>query len=195
MIKSISNILTLYIVDRGIVKKEDYTVYRYGMQAGIEILLCFISGIIVSKIFNMLVESIVFFGVFIPLRTIAGGFHFKKFYVCYFFSIISQMVVLQIGQFNIINDCMECILLVLMLVVLYRVAMSNMINKCYNSDEINHYANHLKVFSFFIIIIMIIAILNETSYGNIIIATVILELISVIIERIELKCQKKQEIR
>lgn len=78
--------LTKYIVEKNIAFNEDYEIYKYGFQVGLEILFFMVTIIFVAMKKGMFWECVLFFGVFVPLRSLVGGFHMKSYCSCYFMS-------------------------------------------------------------------------------------------------------------
>ena len=54
-----------YILDKGAIEKEDYEIYQYGLQTGLEMLSCLIVALLLSLRLKMFDEFIVFFSIFI----------------------------------------------------------------------------------------------------------------------------------
>lgn len=67
-------------------KKEDQDLIIYGLTMGREIVVNFITLILMGLSSNSIVEGIVFYISFSAIRTYAGGYHCKKGMNCYIFS-------------------------------------------------------------------------------------------------------------
>lgn len=76
-----------------------YNIYQYGMQVALEIGLSFITSIVICCIWGKIAEGIIFFAIFIPLRSYLGGFHMKSYGVCYICSCVTLVAVLGLSSF------------------------------------------------------------------------------------------------
>ncbi len=88
------------LVRKKYIEEKMYSIYQYGLQMALEIGCSFITSIIICCIWGKIIEGIIFFVVFIPLRSYLGGFHMKSYWVCYICSCISLIVVLWLGSFT-----------------------------------------------------------------------------------------------
>lgn len=76
----IARILTDYVIYKGMVKEEERSIYEYGFVVAMETGLSLIIIFFVAGILHMVVEGILFFIVFIPLRSYAGGLHLEHYW-------------------------------------------------------------------------------------------------------------------
>lgn len=74
-----------------------YNIYQYGMQMALEIGLSFITSVVICCIWGKIVEGIIFFVIFIPLRSYLGGFHMKSYRACYICSCVTLVAVLALS--------------------------------------------------------------------------------------------------
>lgn len=77
-----------------VISSDDRDIYRYGVQQGCVLLLNLLSIITIGLLCGMLIESILFMLVFVPLRTYAGGYHAKTHIRCYVYSMLTIAVIL-----------------------------------------------------------------------------------------------------
>lgn len=96
--RRLSEKLTGYIIKTGVVSEESYAIYQYGFQIGLEMLWCFVMCLSIALYLRMIPEFIVFTGIFILLRTYAGGVHLDSFWACFICSISVQTLVLLIDS-------------------------------------------------------------------------------------------------
>ena len=82
--KRLSEKLTAYVINAGVVSEELYAVYQYGFQIGLEMLCCFAFCLGIAIYLHMILQFIVFTGIFMLLRTYAGGIHLNSFGACFF---------------------------------------------------------------------------------------------------------------
>lgn len=95
--KWLSEKLTNYVIKTGVVSKELYAVYQYGFQIGLEMFCCFTACFIIAIYLHIISEFIIFTGIFIMLRTYAGGIHLNCFGSCLICSVVVQTVALLIS--------------------------------------------------------------------------------------------------
>lgn len=90
MVNKITAYLTNYIFKSGLIDRTEYGIYQYGFKLCIEISIVLSTCLLISLVGGMgiFVQSLFFFTIFIPLRRYGGGFHFKKFRSCFYFSVI-----------------------------------------------------------------------------------------------------------
>ena len=75
--KKIANYLTDYICKKGIIKEEDYSIYNYGFQSGLELSFCLCICFIIAVIMGAFYEGFILWGIFLCVRSYAGGVHLK----------------------------------------------------------------------------------------------------------------------
>ena len=78
--------MTDRLVSAELIRPEDSSLYQYGLQQGLFMLLNFLTTIVVGLLFQMLWQSILFSLVYMPLRMNAGGYHARTPLRCYVFS-------------------------------------------------------------------------------------------------------------
>ena len=79
--KRVFAFLTDYLIKKGLVQEEDRPIYEYGFQILIEIFLWVLCCTIIAALTCSLIELCIFFIIFFPIRSYAGGFHFRYFKV------------------------------------------------------------------------------------------------------------------
>lgn len=81
------------------IEESMYNIYQYGLQMTLEIGCSFITSIIVCYIWGKVIEGILFFVIFIPLRSYLGGFHMKSYWACFICSLVTLIAVLGLSPF------------------------------------------------------------------------------------------------
>lgn len=74
--------LTDYIINKEIICKESYEIYRYGMLTGLEMTLCMVICSIIAIHLKSFSEFTVLIMVFFSLRAYVGGIHLKHYPAC-----------------------------------------------------------------------------------------------------------------
>lgn len=83
----------------GIIESEDKSLYSYGLQQGLTILLNITTTIILGCIFRKVIQAILFTVLYMPLRRFAGGYHAKTPMRCYIYSSLLITLVLMLSQY------------------------------------------------------------------------------------------------
>ena len=98
--ENISKKLSDLLLENHYIEKSQYPIYQYGLQMAFEIGFSFISSIIICCICGKIIEGIIFFITFIPLRSYLGGFHMKSYIACYICSCIALIGALKLSSLN-----------------------------------------------------------------------------------------------
>ncbi len=136
--KQLSEKLTRYVIKTGAVSEELYAVYQYGFQIGLEMLCCFAVCLGIAVYLQMILEFAVFTGIFMLLRTYAGGVHMNSFGACFICSVAVQTVTLLIDskyKFSVTNAWI--IILVSTILILKSAPVEN-VNRRLDRDEKEH---------------------------------------------------------
>ena len=96
--KRVFAFLTDYLIKKGLVQEEDRPIYEYGFQILIEIFLWVLCCTIIAALTCSLIELCIFFIIFFPIRSYAGGFHFRKFSVCLPFSCTTFLIIIYLSR-------------------------------------------------------------------------------------------------
>ena len=94
----LSKKLVDYVINVGAVPKESYAIYQYGFQIGLEMILSFGVCLGMAIYLHMIPEFVVFTGIFMLLRTYAGGVHLNSFGACLTCSATVQTLILLINN-------------------------------------------------------------------------------------------------
>ena len=73
--EKIAKKLTDYYMRKGLINEKDTAIYQFGWQVSIEIFISIIASVGIALYLKMFPEMIFLGGIFIPLRTWAGGVH------------------------------------------------------------------------------------------------------------------------
>ncbi|RAU96859.1 hypothetical protein DQG13_20120 [Paenibacillus sp. YN15] len=123
MIQQLVNHLTREIIKRGVAKKEEIPVIRYGLQMIVEITLIAFSMLAVAVIMDQTREAVAWMGTVIIIRSLKGGKHAKTFQQCYLITVgtfvTSMLVVDGIPTSQKLQlSCWICFMFILLLYVL-----------------------------------------------------------------------------
>lgn len=108
MIDFISRKVACYLCDN---KNDEYELYKYATYIVLSAILNIITVVILGVIFDLIIESIVFYLSFIAIRKFAGGYHAKTPVNCYIFSVISISVILALMRLMIRINCLNLLII------------------------------------------------------------------------------------
>ena len=78
--KKIAKKLADYVIQKGTIEEEEREIYEYGFSIATEMLLCILVCFSISMTLHTFVEGLLFFAIFIPLRSYAGGLHLSNYW-------------------------------------------------------------------------------------------------------------------
>ena len=94
MINKLSSLISSKFVEHNIISKSVKDVYRYGIEITISSIIGFVITCLIGLLFRMLMQTMLFYVIFILLRSMTGGYHAKTYLKCNFiFSIITLWIV------------------------------------------------------------------------------------------------------
>lgn len=191
--KYLSEKMTDYVIKSGVISERSYPVYQYGFQIGLEMLSCFLVSFCLSMWLHMISDFVVFTGVFMLLRTYAGGLHLNSFFGCFICSTAVQTIILMINaQYTIILPVAWGIILISTVLILKNAPVQN-INRELDADEKEHCKNvTMKI----IIGVLIFSVGCTAVRGNHIVSlislTILIVLVSQYLGMIKYNIQKKR---
>lgn len=136
--KRLSEKLTGYVIKAGAVSEELYAVYQYGFQIGLEMLCCLVVCLSIAVYLHMIPEFIVFTGIFMLLRTYAGGVHLDNFGKCFICSVAVQMLVLFINSKYKFAVTAAWSIIIICAILILKAAPVESINRKLECDEKKH---------------------------------------------------------
>ena len=112
------------LIEKEISKSEDKDLIVYGLCTGIEVCFNIITTIVLGFLFEMVIESLVFFLSFSLIRTNAGGYHCQKAINCYLLSSGIVTLVLAMVRFTPkeFTHIVGVIILIISILILIRLA-------------------------------------------------------------------------
>jgi len=160
------------MVAEGIVDKEEADVYEYGLQIFLELLLCLGTCFFVAFSFHVFLEMALFFLIFIPLRSYAGGLHLESFWSCYLLSCLTFSGVIVAAKCIELSFAVSIPAIVLLLLSVYFMYPVENANREVDSDEDRYFRNKLLQFLFLDgVIVIIFFALSKKEYIQIIMLT------------------------
>lgn len=151
-----ADIITKYLLDTGVISKDDSSIYRYGIQMGIELLASIIASFLIAVYLGMIPECIFFFAIFIPLRSYAGGIHLDKYWQCFLCSSGVLCVVLLLAKYVELNSASMLIMSLIAIVLIQKIGPSGNKNRTLDYEEKVFFSARLQKASFGILILTFI---------------------------------------
>lgn len=194
--KRLSEKLTGYIIKTGTVSEELYAVYQYGFQIGLEMLCCFVICLSIAIYLHMIPEFIIFTGIFMLLRTYAGGVHLNSFLACLICSVTVQNLVLFIDSTWILPTVIAWVITLISISLIWKCAPVENVNRELDSNEKEHCKKVtmrilIGVFSF----TCICTLYGAEKIVSLVAWTVLVILISQYIGVVKYKIEKSKERR
>lgn len=90
--ETLADRITIYLIEKGAINDDDYAIYKYGLQTGMETCICLCTCAIIATYLGVIGEFFIIALTFCPLRTFVGGIHMKHFFACYLSSVIIIIV-------------------------------------------------------------------------------------------------------
>ena len=90
--KSISKYISDILWNKGIIQKEDIDSCKYGLDIFFSSFIEIFSILVISAIVGNIIETILLFTAFIPLRIYAGGYHADTKIRCYILSLLMYII-------------------------------------------------------------------------------------------------------
>ncbi len=144
----IAESLTSYVIYKGTIKETDRNVYEYGFTIMMELGLFVLASLFIMLHLHMFAEGILFFLIFSPLRSYAGGLHLEKYHSCLILSCLTFYGILLLVKnfcFPVYLSFIAICLLELAVYALYPVENAN---RKVNEEESAYFRKKLKRFLF-----------------------------------------------
>lgn len=191
--KFLSGKITDYIVKSGAISEESYAIYQYGFQIGLEMLSCFLVSLFIALYLHMIPQFIVFTGVFIFLRTFAGGMHMNHYLGCFICSIVVQTTVILTNEYFTLKYIIAWSIILVGSILIYKVAPVENINRELDPKEKEHCKNVTgKILTCIVLVSAVYTFLNKNSIVSLIALTILVVFLSQYIGIIMLKSEKNR---
>jgi accessory gene regulator B len=134
-LEKVASYLTKYIFSKGVANKELFEVYQFGFISFMEITLSIIVSLIIAIWMDMMSECLLFFLIFIPLRSFAGGLHLKKYMNCLILSCFTFVFILITVKCVTLAGTYSCIGSMIFLVIIRLLYPVEHINRPIDNEE------------------------------------------------------------
>lgn len=172
--------------------EETLELYEYAIYIVLSAILHIVTIIILGVCFEMLIESIVFYGSFISIRKFAGGYHAKNPTFCYLFSVISSVSILYLINYlsNISSIYLTLTFFLLVMICVILIIIISPIdndNKTMNYKEKKVYKKIVVINSICIFILSLFFICIDLMYiGCSMLCGIVLSLIVLLLRKIQI---------
>lgn len=159
----IAKILTDYIIHKGIVDESDRDAYEYGFIITVEVGLFVLFSLFITLYLHMFVEGMIFFIIFVPLRSYAGGLHLEKFHSCFILSCLTFSGTLLAVRYIRTPIASSLVLLLVLETIVYVLYPVENANRKVDSEEDQYFRKKLEVFLFLDFIIAVVCVVWNIS--------------------------------
>lgn len=83
MLEFLGQRCTKALIKRGVIQQKEYPIYQYGFELLWSTVLCVLSILLLSVVFDYTRSAILFVLYFLPIRTVAGGYHTSTYGKCF----------------------------------------------------------------------------------------------------------------
>lgn len=161
--EKVTKALTDYVIRTGMVEQEDRTIYEYGFTITIEVGIFTLFCLFIALYLHMFVEAILFFLIFAPLRSYAGGLHLEKYHSCFVLSCLTFSGVLLIVKHIQVPIWISTITLFVLEMITYILYPVENINRKVDKEENRYFRKKLKLYLLIDIVIAVICIILNSS--------------------------------
>lgn len=144
--KTLSKVLTNYIIRKGMVDETDREIYEYGFQIAMELGIFVFFCVLLSVITGMIKEGILFFIIFAPLRSYAGGLHLEKYASCLVLSCLTFGGILLVVKCIEVPAALSLILLFVLELAVYLLYPVENVNRLVDKEENVYFKKKLRIF-------------------------------------------------
>ena len=192
--KRISKFLADYVIDKGVVEEKEREIYEYGFTIAMELIIFIGLCLVITVALQMYLEGILFFVIFIPLRSYAGGLHLKTYSSCLVASVLVFTGVLVLDKLIQMPAIPGCIMALCSLIGIYALYPVENVNRDVDDQEDRYFKRKLKLFlALDLILIFVFFILSADREIWIIAFTLVMVLGTMGVGKYSNLCSKKHE--
>lgn len=144
--EKIAKRLAAYVIQKGTIEENEREIYEYGFSIAMEMLLCVLVCFSISMTLHTFVEGILFFVIFIPLRSYAGGLHLNNYWSCFSLSCLTFFIIMMLGKYLEFPIYIALIIFILFEIVVYKLYPVENVNRTVDADEDKQFKRRLKQF-------------------------------------------------
>lgn len=133
-----------YIIKKGVAEESDREMYEYAFEVAAEVGLFAATCLVIALCLQMFWEGILFFLLFIPLRSYAGGLHMETFTSCFCMSCLAFSGVLLTARYVEIPGCYLIVTLFLLECIVYKLYPVENANRAVDEEENIYFKKKLR---------------------------------------------------
>lgn len=194
LMRFLADKLTQFIMVKGIIREEDYALYHYGLQTGMELMICIVISVIIATKLGILLQSFIVAAVLFALRAYICGIHMKKYIPC----LISSTVLITVGPFLVNNISLsKNIIIAISIVLMVLLHKLSYVTIAYHSEheEIQFFTKQRKrILSIVLIVIGVLWLWNKSGYLMQIGYALAVSCLSVVLEIIRINITKEKKV-
>ena len=174
--------LTDYVIRKGMIEETERNIYEYGFTLTMEVGLFVLVSLFLTLYLHMFVEGVLFFVIFAPLRSYAGGLHLEKYHSCFVLSCLTFFGILLTSRYIRIPTYFSLIAFFLLEMSVYAFYPVENINREVDKEEDTYFRKKLKLFLIFdMFIVLVCAALQKDRYIIVIVATFLMVAVTMIL--------------
>ncbi len=131
------------------VEESEKEILRFGIQSAIELAINILLSIFILLKLHMVWEGLLFFGIFIPIRTLAGGYHSDTYIRCLLFSIVTLIGIMVISDYIEIPISLSLVAILIFGGVISKIAPVANAERPISKREYRTFSRRLKVILLF----------------------------------------------
>lgn len=163
MITYLSNKTVSKLIQSGSIQEDEKDIYAYGLQQGLFIILNIVTSIFIGILADMLWQCVLFMGIYLPLRSFAGGYHARSPWLCYLYSAILITTVLLPIKFVAWTNFMCLGITLFAGAVIFILSPVEDMNKPLDSVEVIRYRKRTRTILIFQIIIFFLFLILKVN--------------------------------
>lgn len=184
--------LTDYVIKKGVIEKTESNLYKYGFQVLLEMGLCILICSAIAGALGMGMEGILFFIIFIPLRSYAGGLHLDNYWSCLFLSCLTFSVILMICKTWRIEAYISFFILLLLILFVWILYPVENVNRDVDEKENLYFRKKLRRYLLLDLIISIACmVVHKETYLLLCMVTFFMVVVTMLIGKMKNKIKKQ----
>ena len=117
MITFFGKSISLFLCRKNIIAKEEIDIYQYGFEAILSTVLGFIITLLIGLAFNMILLSVIYYGIFVTVRQLTGGYHATSYLKCNILFSLVTFFVLGMTRLICISQMYSLVFHMLLLII------------------------------------------------------------------------------
>lgn len=184
--RQLSKFLKDYVISKGMIQDDQRNEYEYGFTVALEAGMAMVVSFSIAYMLHTVIEGIIFFVIFIPLRAYAGGLHLNRYWSCLMLSCLTFSVVMLITRFcswSIVCELISISIMLLLILIMYPVENRN---RTVDIDENKYFKKKLLRFLVMDFLISLVCVVSKReSYLLLITITLFMIVITMFLGKIK----------